>query len=98
MEDYYLLVSGLEYRVRKLISEKNLLKLRVEEMEKQIVSLQEEKAVMKDEIKYLKNRNHQLTISTAIKSGKETKEVKLLINEYLKEIDKTIAYLNNIQE
>lgn len=94
MEDYSILLSGLEYKLRKVIDIKSKLQNEVDELKKELEFLCEENRILKDMNKRLKTDNNISEISVGIEKHKNSKQVKLMINEYLREIDRCIAFLN----
>ena len=95
MEDYSLLVAGLEYKVRQFIEQKNIQSAELQEMKGLIVSLQEENQRLKEELKDIRSKKQMLELGQSVESAKDTKRLKLKINEYLRELEKCIAYLNS---
>jgi len=95
MEDFSLLVAGLEYKVRQLIEKKNAQFAEIQEMKGLIVSLQDENRRIVEELREITAKKQMLELAGAVESAKDSKRLKLKINEYLRELDKCIAYLNN---
>jgi regulator of replication initiation timing len=72
----------------QVIEERNALKLEINEL-KSVIELQ------KNTIKDLEEQNKIAKIASSISDdGVNSKELKLKINEYIREIDKCIAMLN----
>jgi len=92
MEDFSVLVAGLEYKVRQLIEQKNSYKSKFDEMKGLIEFLEKENSSLKEQIENISKEREILKISGSIDESKNSKEVKLLINNYIREIDKCIAY------
>jgi predicted RNase H-like nuclease (RuvC/YqgF family) len=95
MEDFSLLVAGLDYKVRQLIEKKNSQFAQIQEMEGPIVSLQKENRRLVEELKEITAKKQMLELVGAVESAKDSKRLKLKINEYLRELDKCIAYVNS---
>jgi regulator of replication initiation timing len=94
MEDFSLLVSGVEYKLRQLLSKKETLVVKLSEVSKENEFLHEENRRLKDELEQAIAQIKVLEISTSVHFSKDSKKLKLLINDYIREIDKCIAYLN----
>ncbi len=96
MEDYSLLVTGLEFKVRQLIEIKNSQSADIQEMKEQIETLQSENQRLKVQIEEITRQKQIIELSGSIESAKDSRKLKLKINEYLREIDKCIAYFNSV--
>ena len=93
MEDLSLIVSGLEYKVKKLVDLQNKLKaenqsLKIEKRELSEIVEKHQSSINQLEEKYKISR-----LAKSVEKGKETTEIKLKINEMVREIDKCIALL-----
>lgn len=95
MEDYSLLVAGLEYKVRQLIDMKNQLSVEFQETREQLATLQSENQMLKHQLGEITKQKQILEISDTIEESKDARKLKLMINEYIREIDKCIAYLKS---
>lgn len=95
MEDFSVVVSGLEYKIRRLIDIKSKLQFEVQEMKEELEFLREENHKLNDSLLQLTKENKVMELSESIDKSKNSKQVKLMINEYLREIDRCIAYLNS---
>jgi FtsZ-binding cell division protein ZapB len=93
MEDYSLLVAGLEYKVRQLIEMKNQLSVESQETREQFANLQSENKQLRKQLEEITRHKQMLDLSETIEGSKDVKKLKLMINEYIREIDKCIAYL-----
>ncbi|MCD6111831.1 MAG: hypothetical protein J7J86_01035 [Bacteroidales bacterium] len=95
MKDLGILVSGIEFKIRKLIN----LKEKLEKEKKDLIN-QNQKLIKKNKeqeeiIKQLREKNNILKITKLIKTeGEKDTEVKLRINELVREIDKCLGLLN----
>jgi len=94
MQDLKLLLSGIEYKLRKLIntaqklnSENKILKEEKKEYEQTIEK-------QKNIIKELEEKIKVLKIAKSLDGSSNTFEQKVKINEMLREIDKCIGLLN----
>ncbi len=94
MESAGTLISGIDYKIRKLISrveelenEHKQLNDKIEELNTNIKSLELEIEGQKDRIKVLK-------LAKSLDNEESRTEVKLKINELLREIDNCVRLLN----
>jgi len=94
MEDFSVVVSGLEYKIRRLIEIKSKLQFEVQEMKEELEFLRKENIRLNDGLLHLTKEKKVMELSGSIENSKNSKQVKLMINEYLREIDRCIAYLN----
>jgi len=95
MEDYSLLVAGLEYKVRQLIDMKNQLSIELQETREQLANFRSENKQLTQQLEEITKHKQMLELSETIEGSKDTKKLKLMINEYIREIDKCIAYFKN---
>jgi len=94
MDDVTTLVSGIDFKVRKLIAQ--LKKLR-EENETLIIELNQQKQSTEEQKQVTKGLEEKIRILRIAKmtEGKEdNSDVKARINELVREIDKCIGLLN----
>lgn len=94
MADTSILVSGIEYKIRKLVDSNIQLKLETER-------LTEENKLLNDKLKELEDIRSQLTqqinkhiIANSLNGEKEIKEGRKLIGDLVREIDQCIAQLS----
>jgi predicted RNase H-like nuclease (RuvC/YqgF family) len=95
MNDAHELISGIEYKVRKLVnlqkenkSENELLLNQNTELKKNI---EEQKKI----INQLKEEFNKIKLAKSLESMKGSNDAKLKINELVREIDKCIELLSN---
>ncbi|GAB4253697.1 MAG: hypothetical protein Kow0079_09500 [Vicingaceae bacterium] len=93
MDEFQLLMDNISKKVDALTKSYQLLKADNETLKNQVVQLKNENNTLKEEIKNLTEKNKLLKLSSAVKST-DNKDVKLKINELLREIDKCILQLN----
>jgi septal ring factor EnvC (AmiA/AmiB activator) len=94
MPDVSTLVSGIEYKMLKLIERLRVIQT---ENEQYKTSIREVEQINKEQTKQIKELENKLNILTTVKTleNKEGKvEAKAKINELLREIDKCIGLLN----
>ncbi len=93
MEDLSLLASGVRKKVEKLIEKQSLLTEKNENLLEQIKKVKKELEEKSHHIQELENKVKMLKIAGSV-DNESTKEVKLKINEMVREIDKCIAQIN----
>ena len=85
--------GSLEIQVKKIIKIKQDLKQANQKLEQKNDFLQNELEKCQNKLEELKERNKILRIAGSSKEG-DNREVKLKINEIVREVDKCIAQLN----
>lgn len=85
--------DSLEIQVKKILKIKQNLQQENKELGLENENLQKALVKCQSEIEELKERNKILRIAGSSKSG-DNREVKLKINEIVREVDKCIAQLN----
>ena len=98
MFDFETTLSGIEYKIRKLVDENNGLKAEIarltesnEELIENIKKLEETINKQKEETNILKLRN------TLVQKG-DSAEIKLKINQLIRNIDKSLSLLTQIND
>jgi hypothetical protein len=94
MKDVATLVSGIEYKLGKLLEQQHLQRA---DIKKHITEVQELKQVIngqKQTIRQLEENIKLLKIAKTLESKEGNVEAKLKINELVREIDKCIGLLN----
>lgn len=86
-------VSKLEVNVQKLVERKQDLEAKIETLEAESKSLQEQNESLEKAVEQLEEKNKILRIAGG-NSGEGQREMKLKINEIVREVDKCIAQLN----
>lgn len=94
MGDVSTLVSGIEYKVRKLTERNQLLKTECEKLLNEIDELKVNLTRQKKNIEQLEEKVNLLKLAKAFETKEGNVEAKLKINELLREIDKCIGLLN----
>lgn len=95
MKDLGILVSGIEFKIRKLINLKQSLEEEKDDLINQNNKLKTKNKEQEEQIKLLKEKNNILKITKLLKTkGEKDTEVKLRINEIVREIDKCLGLLN----
>ena len=94
MKDVATLVSGIDYKMRKLIEHHQVLR---SENDTFITEIRELKLVnneQKEKIKQLEEKIKLLKLAKTLENKEGNVEAKLKINELVREIDKCIGLLN----
>ena len=90
------IISSLEIKINKLLSSFNNLKLVNDELKNENSRLSLELEDKYKEINALNDKIKIMSISKSVDvSNNDVKENRLKINEYIREVDKCIALLNN---
>jgi chromosome segregation ATPase len=95
MEDYSVLVAGLEYKVRQLIELKNSQSAEILEMREQIGFFEKENKTLKEQLEKVTEKKQLLELAGLVEASKDPGKLKWKINELIREIDKCIAYFNS---
>ncbi|MCB0402571.1 MAG: hypothetical protein KDD41_10845 [Flavobacteriales bacterium] len=93
MKDVSLLTSGIRQKVEKLIAKQSSLQSENTKLSEQIIKIKQELEEKSQRISELEDKVNMLKIAGSVDS-ESTKEVKLKINEMVREIDKCIAQIN----
>jgi len=94
MKDISSLVSGIRKKTEKLVAKKATLVEGNEKLSNEIEKIREELTGKNQQISELNDKVKLLRIAGSVGGGESTKEVKLKINEMVREIDKCIAQIN----
>ena len=88
-------LQALERKIRFLLKEYNTLKKEIDETKEENLSLKNIISLKEEQLSDFQNKINISTIVDSIATGEsEVSEVKEKLNEYIKEIDKCIRYLN----
>ena len=94
MQDLSILVSGIEFKLRKLIEQNNQLKIE----NAQLLKTKEELSNLIENQKKIINKSEEkykvLKIAKSLESSSNSFDQKIKINEILREVDKCIGLLN----
>ena len=93
MAEFSALVYAVESKVKALIEQQDALKKELEELRSTCERDQQQLLFKDSEIERLKEKNKILRIAAGGKEG-DNREIKLKINEIVREVDKCIAQLN----
>jgi len=94
MKDISSLVSGIRKKTEKLVAKQAVLVEGNEKLSNEIEKIREELTEKNQQISELNDKVKLLRIAGSVGGGESTKEVKLKINEMVREIDKCIAQIN----
>ncbi len=93
MKDISILVGGVRKKAEKLIEKHTLLAERNDKLSTEIEKIKQELNEKNQQVSELEDKIKLLKIAGSV-GGESTKEVKLKINEMVREIDKCIAQIN----
>jgi hypothetical protein len=94
MKDTETLLSGIEYKIRKLINLQKKLREENDRLKQEKIELLNKLEIQSKKLKESEEKNKIIRISKNLETNKDTKEVKLKINEIVREIDKCVSLLN----
>ena len=94
MDDVNTLVSGIEFKVRKLIARQKKLREENEKLINDINQLKTKNEEQKLVINGLEEKIQVLKLARTTGGGEDNSDVKAKINELVREIDKCIGLLN----
>ncbi len=94
MDDLSILVSGIEFKLKKLISENIKLKNDITVINEKLIQQNNLIDNQEKTITTLEEKIKILKITKTLTSSKDSHDVKIKVNEALREIDKCIGLLN----
>jgi len=95
MANEQILISGIEYKVRKLIEDFSRLQQENEELQQHINVLEEKVRTLTTEIEEKRNELFKISLASALESKYGVEESNTKINELIKEIDQCIEILSD---
>ncbi len=95
MNNEITLISGIEYKVRKLLEIKENNKNKINVLSNQNIDLKEQVEEQKLQINILKEQINKIKLAKSLENSDGSIEAKTKINELVREIDKCIGLLNN---
>lgn len=95
MKNAETLISGIAYKVRKLIETNDRLTLENKQLREEISSLKSKVNLFDNNINTLENHISTLKLAKSLNKEESRTNVKLRINELVRDIDHCIAILNN---
>lgn len=96
MYDFETSLSGIEYKIRQLIDENNRLKARTLELQEHNEELTETINHQKEEITHLKEETNILKLRNSLEQTGDSAEIKLKINQLIRNIDKSLDLLMKV--
>ena len=94
MFDFETTVAEIEWKVRKLVEDNERLRAEVEESAEQCKQLQEQVNNQNITINNLKEQNNILKLGNTLAQKGDAVEIKLKINQLIRNIDKSLALIN----
>jgi FtsZ-binding cell division protein ZapB len=94
MADTSILVSGIEYKIRKLIDSNIQLRSEIERLTEENKLLNEKIKELEDLRSHLTQKINKHIIANSLNGEKEIKEGRKLIGDLVREIDQCIALLS----
>lgn len=95
MANEQILISGIEYKVRKLIKEFASLQKENEELHQHIEALKNDVKALKTELEEKRNELFKISLADALENKYGVEESKTKIEELIKEIDQCIEVLSD---
>jgi predicted RNase H-like nuclease (RuvC/YqgF family) len=94
MNELDTLISGIDYKLRKLIEKLGKYEAEILRLKEENLELKKVKQEQSDLIQKLEEANLQHHLSRSVMSSKDATETKQRINELVREVDKCMALLN----
>lgn len=94
MGDTVTMVSGIEYKIRKVIDQYEALTSEKDKLNEELTNLKQINETQKKEIEQLENKIELLKLANPASQSGGDREAKARVNELLREIDKCIGLLN----
>ena len=96
MFDFETTVSGIEYKVRKLVESNQELRQQVETLNNELTELQQVMNSQNILINNLKEQNKILKLGNTLNEKGDSAEIKLKINQLIRTIDKSLTILTKV--
>ena len=96
MFDFETKLSGIEYKVRKLVEQNRQLKIRVMELTEQNEELTEKNKEQKQQIDKLIEETQIIKLRNTLVEKGDSAEIKLKINQLIRNIDKSLSLLSKV--
>lgn len=94
MKDAKTIISGIEYKVRKLTEELQKIKDLNKQLNLRIEQQQTELTEQEKKIRIIENKNQILELSQFINQDEGKEEIKIRLNNLVGEIDKCLSLMN----
>ncbi len=98
MEDLHRLISGIDYKVRKLLDDKHRLEQTLSSLQAEKQELDKIVLEQSELINNLKEQIKTLKLGEAIKSSSDITEVKLKINNLVRKRDKCVGMITQAEQ
>ncbi|MBP5327101.1 MAG: hypothetical protein J6Y98_04230 [Bacteroidales bacterium] len=96
MFDFETTLSGIEYKIRQLIEQNEMLKSQVMQLKERNEEQAENIKQQEKKISQLKEETQILKIRNTLVDKGDSAEIKLKINQMIRNIDKSLSLLNDI--
>lgn len=97
MFDFETNIAGIEYKVRRLIQERDDLRNAEDKLKALCEELQQQINDQQNTINNLKEENKILKLGNALIQKGDSTEIKLKINQLIRNIDKSLSLLNKAE-
>jgi hypothetical protein len=94
MQDTETILSGIEFKIRNLLNLQNKLKADNKELKIENGELRKNIEIQSNKLKELEEKNRILRISKTLDTSKDSKDLRLKINEIVREVDKCVSLLS----
>jgi chromosome segregation ATPase len=98
MEDLKTLISGIDYKIRKLLDDKRKLEQDIQQLEADKKELNKIVLEQSQEVNNLKEQVKTLKLGETIKNSLDTTDVKLKINNLVRKIDKCVGMITKTEQ
>lgn len=98
MKQTEILINGIEYKIKKLIEQKKLLLEENEKLKDETERLNGVIEIKDKDINRLEEKVKTLNLSKSLVSTQDKKEIHQRIDELVREIDKSIRFINNLNK
>jgi|SRR5574344_1425458 cell shape-determining protein MreC len=95
MESANKILSEIDYKVRKIVSDKNNLVLELKKSNDEIKELENQISELVKQNKELKEELELIKITNIINNSSDISESRIIINNLLKKIDKSISIISS---
>ena len=96
MADIQVILEGIKNKIERIVEKNSRLQKENSELHGQIADMDKSINLQREMIKDLEEKNKMLKIANSISSdGDDKKVLKLKINEFIREIDKSMSLLND---
>lgn len=94
--DFQLLIQNIKSKTERIVERNRILQAENKKLRESLAALEKSLVLQRETIKDLEEKNKMLKIANSIHLDKDQKkELKLKINEFIREIDKSMSLLND---